>query len=136
MEISNKHVVVIFAIGVALLVIAFWAGLTVGGRTTASDPAPALTTAAAPRPTPIEPQQARYVVVVGTFGTEETASEMTRDLRRKYLLSAYTQKPDLAGGERLFRVLIGPYDKRENAEQVQNELLAEGRRGVTIQKAN
>lgn len=135
MEISNKQVVLIFVVGIALLLIAFWAGLTVGSRTTASEPAAA---PAGPlsRPSPVEPDQARYVVVVGTFGTEERASEMARDLRRKYLLSAYTQKPDLANGERLFRVLIGPYDKRENAEQVQSELLGEGRRGVTIQKAN
>lgn len=133
MDITNKQVMAIFAAGVAVLFIAFWAGLSISRRTTASEPVPVPAISAQPQ-TPSQPDQVKHMVVVGTFGTEEKASEIARELRRTYL-SAHAQKPNTAAGERLFRVLIGPYDKRESAEQVQNELLGEGRKGVTVQTA-
>jgi cell division septation protein DedD len=52
------------------------------------------------------------------------------DLRRKYP-SAYTQQPP-GGDDTLYRVYIGPYPKREDAETVQNELSSDGRKGVMI----
>ncbi|HKV38125.1 MAG TPA: SPOR domain-containing protein, partial [Blastocatellia bacterium] len=71
----------------------------------------------------------RYVVTVAAFGTSQEANQLTSELRRKYL-STYTQEP--SGSDTLYRVNIGPYDKREAAEQVQQELVAEGRKGIMI----
>src|SRR5215467_14289341 len=152
---SNKQVIAIFFTGVCLLVIAFWAGMTISrhGRTVQSEPnvaskgagtgAPATAGGqdraggqSRPSPAAQDDQNARFIVHVATFGTAEQADRLTRELRRKYL-SADTQQPTQSG-DTLYRVNIGPYKSRADAEQVARELQGEGRKGIMVlpQSAN
>ena len=144
---TNKQVIAIFIIGVGLLLGAFWAGLYVvkqdstananqsrsanqnsraaSGGNQNSQPASNGNT---------QSQQggsdARYIVQVGSsFGTVEKANELTSQLRHKYP-SAHTQNP--TGTDTLYRVRIGPYNSREDAQQVANELASQGFKGVMI----
>ena len=133
---SNKQVTAIFVVGVALLLGAFWAGLKVvrqdsGTEAPAkSEPAQKAQGGAPPgaQSSPVS-GEARYIVRVAAFGTAEQANQLASDLRRKYI-SAHTQTP--SGDDTLFRVNIGPYNRREDAQQVANELAGEGRKGVMI----
>jgi cell division septation protein DedD len=140
---SNKQVVAIFVIGIALLLGAFWAGLYVikqdaapnanatvsggqGGQLGKQAPANANSHAS--------DQQANadtsYVVRVGgSFGTETEANRYMMDIRRKYP-SAYIQGP--SDKDPLYRVHIGPYKTREDASLVANELSSQGLKGVMI----
>ena len=143
---SNKQVIAIFIIGVGLLLGAFWAGLYVvkqdgGGSSNANRPANQNAQnqnaqTAKPAPSNLTPQppqassDARYIVQVGaSFGTAEKANELTSQLRKKYP-SAHTQNP--TGTDTLYRVRIGPYNNREDAQQVANELASQGFKGVMI----
>jgi len=145
---NNKNVVAIFIIGVALLLVAFWAGLNV----IRDNRSASATQTARPGASPQAGQQGRsqaqgstdssqargqettgatrYLVLVAAFGTDTKANQLTMELRRKYP-SAYTQQPP-GGEDTLYRVFIGPYPKREDAETVANELGSEGRKGVMI----
>jgi cell division protein FtsN len=144
---SNKQVIAIFFAGVLLLVISFWVGLSIKRHSTAA--APVANTASkgvpatgsnaqarnsdqqSPAPATAEDDQnARFIVHVATFGTAEQADRLTRELRRKYL-SADTQQP-AQSGDTLYRVNIGPYKSRADAEQVARELQGEGRKGVMV----
>jgi cell division protein FtsN len=147
---SNKQVIAVFIIGIGLLLGAFWAGLHVVRQDTASNanhnqvanqnsqgnsagnPAPA--NKPAPSNTNTQQQQAtddaRYIVQVGSsFGTADKANELTAQLSKKYP-SAHTQNP--TGSDTLYRVRIGPYNSREDAQQVANELASQGFKGVMI----
>ncbi len=136
---SNKQVIAIFIIGVALLLAAFWAGLHVVKQDSAantnqnapSNQKPTGKSASnANSQTQQESSEARYVVQVGaSFGTIEKANELTAQLRRKYP-SAHTLNP--TGSDTLYRVRIGPYNSRQDAEQVANELATQGFKGVMI----
>jgi hypothetical protein len=144
-DMTNKQVVAIFIIGIALLLGAFWAGLHVvrqdtapnvnqssaGNQTPQSQPPQAV--ARPPAATPASPpgsSDARYVVQVGSsFGTPEKANELTAQLKKKYA-SAYTQNP--TAPDTLYRVRIGPYNSREDAQQVATELSSQGFKGVMI----
>lgn len=146
---SNRQVTAIFIVGVALLLGAFWAGLKVvkqdstRGVKQASAPAANAQAGASPgSPSPgsqppasqaPSPQadsgEARYMVRVAAFGTAEQANQLALELRRKYI-SAHTQTP--SGEDTLFRVNIGPYNRREDAQQVASQLAGEGRKGVMI----
>ncbi|HYM00546.1 MAG TPA: SPOR domain-containing protein [Blastocatellia bacterium] len=142
---SNKQVVGIFVAGILVLLGIFWAGLTVSkdhGSERSSPQASQRRTEnakpAAPRPSPaatsVDPNT-RYVVRVASFGTSQDANQLMQDLRTKYL-SAYTQDPERGGKDTLYHVNIGPYDSREAADQVAQELAAEGRKGVTVLEQN
>jgi len=145
---SNKQVIAIFIIGVGLLLGAFWAGLYVVKQDTAANAnqsraanqnaqnqnsqaarsTPPNLTTQPPQPQPSS--DTRYVVQVGaSFGTAEKASELTAQLKKKYA-SAYTQNP--TGTDTLYRVRIGPYQSREDAQQVATELSGQGFKGVMI----
>jgi cell division septation protein DedD len=145
---SNKQVIAIFIIGVGLLLGAFWAGLYVVKQDTTanannnsianqnSQGVGSVSQTSPPRPPTAnanaQPQQAssdaRYIVQVGaSFGTAEKANELTIQLRKKYP-SAHTQNP--TGADTLYRVRIGPYNSREDAQQVVNELTSQGFKGV------
>jgi len=72
----------------------------------------------------------RYVVQVGSsFESLEKANDLTTKLRITYP-SAHTQYP--RGDDTFYRVRIGPYDVREDARQVANELTGQGFAGVMI----
>lgn len=146
---SNRQVIAIFIIGVGLLLGAFWAGLYVvkqdttgnatqshqanqnsqnssssGNQTTAAKPPSANANTQPQQPS----SDARYIVQVGaSFGTAEKANELTAQLRKKYP-SAHTQNP--TGTDTLYRVRIGPYSSREDAQLVVNELSSQGFKGV------
>ena len=87
---------------------------------------------AKPRQTPVQQvsSDTRYIVQIGSsFETAEEANELTSKLRPKYP-SAQTENP--GGSEALYRVRIGPYASREDAQQVANELAGQGYLGVMI----
>jgi cell division protein FtsN len=146
---SNKHVIAIFVIGIGLLLGAFWAGLyvvkqdasanpsqsQVTSQSAASNPGTAAAAKAVPanantQPQPPSSSDTRYIVQVGaSFGTVDKANELTAQLKKKYL-GAHTQNP--TGGDTLYRVRIGPYDRRDDAQQVANELSSQGFKGVMI----
>ena len=146
---SNKQVIAVFIIGVVLLLGAFWAGLYVvkqdssptasqnrAGNQNSRNASPANQNSAGQASAntntqpPLAPGDARYIVQVGSsFGTVEKANELTTQLRHKYP-SAHTQNP--TGTDTLYRVRIGPYNNREDAQQVANELASQGFKGVMI----
>ena len=139
---TNKQVIAVFVAGVALLLAAFWAGLSVIKQDATSDASTANQNAkagpanqsagnAATPNTREQPaaESARYVVFVAAFGTLDKAKQLESDLRRKYL-AAHVKTP--AGNqETLFRVNIGPYDKQD-ADKVATELATEGRKGIMV----
>jgi cell division septation protein DedD len=144
---SNKQVVAIFIIGIALLLAAFWAGLVIvkqdapasanqsssagvnqnaaGGQVGKAANA-SLTTRTVNQPATDE--NAQYVVLIGTFGTLEQAKQLETDMRRDYI-ATHVQMP--SSGDTLYRVVIGPYKKRD-AEQVAADL-SNKRKGIMIQ---
>lgn len=142
---SNKQVIAIFIIGVGLLLGAFWAGLYVvkqdttnsnqgrANQNSLAQNSQAAAKSAVSNLTSQPPQastDARYIVQVGaSFGTIEKANELTAQLRKKYP-SAHTQAP--TGSDTLYRVRIGPYNSREDAQQVAGELSSQGFKGVMI----
>ena len=138
---TNKQVIAIFIAGVALLLGAFWGGLSVIKRDATTDASTANQNAKAaspnqraaaatsnPREQPAA-EVARYVVFVAAFGTLEKARQLESDLRRKYL-AAHVKTPN-GNQETLFRVNIGPYDKQD-ADKVATELASEGRKGIMV----
>ena len=150
---SNKQVIAIFFTGVLMLVVAFWVGLSIKRHSVASSTPPAASKSGQPAAstssnaqsrnaepqsssssTAQDDQNARFIVHVATFGTAEQADQLTRELRRKYL-SADTQQPTQSG-DTLYRVNIGPYKSRADAEQVARELQGEGRKGVMVLPQN
>jgi cell division septation protein DedD len=146
---TNKQAITTFAIGVGFLLAAFWAGMTVARNSRISTASPGVAkTAGAPvspsradgrsdnSPGTITPTSSQpgagdsYIVRVAAFGTQDLADKLAFDLRHKYL-SAHTEEPG-AGDDSLYRVDIGPYEKREEAEQVARELAVDGRKGIMI----
>src|SRR5258708_4872186 len=112
MSMSNKQVVAIFVIGIALLFAAFWIGLFIvkpdlpasansNATVAANQNAKGSTVKAAPNtPTsgsaatagvsgfttapPAASDDTRYVVLIGTFGTLEQAKQLVTEMRRDY----------------------------------------------------
>jgi cell division septation protein DedD len=140
---SNKQVIAIFMLGVALLLGAFWAGLYVVKQNavtaTSQDGAAnqnaqsgqmgkqvSANASTQPREQPLS-DNARYVVFVAAYGTLDKAKQLESELRKKYL-AAHVQMP--GGQDGLYRVNIGPYDKRD-ADKVAGELSNE-RKGIMI----
>jgi len=97
MAMSNKQVIAIFILGIALLLVAFWAGLNIIKQDSSASINQANTVAAKP--------QIEYP-------------------------SAHTQNP--SGEDTLYRIYIGPYTKRQDAQQVANELTSSGYKNVMI----
>ncbi|HLG14712.1 MAG TPA: SPOR domain-containing protein [Blastocatellia bacterium] len=144
---SNKQVVAIFVVGTGLLLAVFWMGLSVVKQSNGASASPAVGAApgdaAGPGPdqgsAAVEPPQTTsgnslYVVQAGIFGTAEQANQFTTELKRKFR-AAYTQSPEPGGQDKLYRVNIGPYDKRD-ADQVASELSGLGYKGIMILPAS
>lgn len=135
---SNKQVIALFVVCVALLLAGFGAGLYVikqGSTVNASQgaaagpPGRAAQSPAQPAAQEQAGPNARFFVVVGDpFGTQDAASELVRSLREKKYLSAHAQRDESAQ----LRVRIGPYNTRGDAEQVAAELSNEGHKRVMI----
>ena len=143
---SNKNVIAIFVVGLALLLGAFWAGLYVvrqdapkpAAAPAASQAAPAQTIPAQPTSAQQQPAQdasqtspdAKFVVQVYSFGTGEKANELVAQLRKQRFFSAYAQGP--TADDPLYRVRIGPFNDRDQAQQAANQLAGQGFKGVMI----
>ena len=145
---SNKQVVAIFIIGIALLLAAFWAGLVIvkqdAPASANQSPGAAVNQNAAlaqagkaaananlvtrPPNQPATDESARYVVLIGKYGTLDQAKQIQAEIRRDYI-AAYVQMP--SGGDTLYAVAIGPYSRKE-AEQVAADL-SNKRKGIMIQ---
>ncbi|MFL6213687.1 MAG: SPOR domain-containing protein [Blastocatellia bacterium] len=143
---SNKQVVAIFILGIALLLAAFWAGLFIvkqdapAGASHSSNAAPSANAAGAQaakptvnanlttQPVSATNEEARYMVLIGKYGTLDQAKQIQAEIRRDYL-AAFVQMP--SGDNTLYTVAIGPYSKRE-ADQVAADL-SNKRRGIMIQ---
>lgn len=126
MEITNKQVIAAFFAGVLLLAAVFWAGVSVMRRQPPAPASEADTSAAAAKE---EETAARYVVRVAAFGTLEEATRLRDELRRRYP-SAEVQRPK--GDDAVHRVTIGPYNSRDDARKVMNELAGEGFKGLSV----
>src|SRR4029434_7818484 len=76
----------------------------------------------------------RYYVQLGSsFDTAAKANALTNKLRVTYP-TVHTHFP--SGDETQYRVRIGPFNTREDARQVANELTGEGFPGVTVLPLN
>jgi cell division septation protein DedD len=142
---SNKNVLAVFVVGLALLLAAFWAGLYLVGqqpKPVPSGPASIAGAADARSTQPVSTHASsgdlqsdpgspdtRYIVQVSAYGTAEKANELVARLKKKYL-AAYTQSP--SEGEQVYRVCIGLFTAREQAQQIATELTGEGFKGVMI----
>jgi len=85
-----------------------------------------------PRARQASGQQAsgRYIVQVGSsLERADRANELTRKLRLTYP-NAYTQSPGV--DETVYRVFVGPFNTREEARQVSNDLTGQGFAGVMV----
>jgi cell division septation protein DedD len=143
---SNKQVVAIFILGIALLLAAFWAGLVIvkqdapAGANHSSNAVPTANAAGAQaakptvngnlttQPPSAASEEARYMVLIGKYGTLDQAKQIQTEIRRDYL-AAFVQMP--SGENTLYTVAIGPYSKKE-ADQVAADL-SNKRRGIMIQ---
>jgi cell division septation protein DedD len=148
---SNKQVVAIFVLGIVMMFVAFWAGLSViqGNIVSSSNQATVKNANTPPPQKPVEPPkqtetavtdssvettpQTLYLVRVAAFGTQQKAEELKDELKKNFL-SAYVQMPD--GAETLYNVNLGPFGKREEAQQVANTLSIEGRKILGIFQVN
>jgi cell division septation protein DedD len=147
---SNKQVIAIFVLGIVMMFVAFWAGLSViqgnivsssnqatvkSANTTPQKPVePPKQPEAAVNDAPAEtPPQTFYLVRVAAFGTQQKAEELKDELRKSFL-SAHVQMPE--GAETLYNVNLGPFGKREEAQQVANTLSIEGKKILGIFQVN
>jgi len=144
---SNKNVITVFVIGLALLLAAFWVGLYVVRQEQPSKPVTATpivspqpnSNATAPGSSAVEAQvqgatqsspDSKFIVQVYSYGTAEKANELAGELRKRIFKSAYVQTP--TADDPLYRVRIGPFNDLEQARQVQSQLSGQGYKGVMI----
>lgn len=143
---TNKQAITTFVFGVGFMLAAFWFGMTIAKNSVSSaansPSSGAGVSGGGQRKEPASVGQSqsaanadsgsanRYIVRVAAFGTQNDADKFAMDLRRKYL-SAHTQPP-ASNDDSLYRVDIGPYEKREEADAVARELGVEGHKGVII----
>jgi cell division septation protein DedD len=137
-KVNNKQAIAVFVLGIALLLAAFWAGLNVVKQDTIPVTQPdkegrPADSSQRPNAASLQPEQnppgSGYILQVAVFGTSEKAAELVAELRRKYK-SAHTLNP--TGEDTMYRVRIGPYTTRDEADQVGGELAAQGMKGVMI----
>jgi len=134
-SLTNKQVVAIYITGLALLLGAFWGGMSLlshsgapartGSQSQSHRPAQNGSQSAA-QPAPGENQ---YIVFVAAFGTLARAKQMESELHEQKYLAAHVKNP--VGEDTLYRINIGPYSKTD-ADQVASELSQKGYRGVMI----
>jgi cell division septation protein DedD len=145
---SNKQVVAIFFAGLLMLLIAFGAGLSIiknsltndakpdEPKTTKPQPKPEATTQSTITPTDSNVQSAetpvamKYTIKFQVYGTKEAAERARAELRSKNYWSAYIQEP--TGQDTLYQVNIGPYDSRDEAQKIINELSTQGYKGLMV----
>lgn len=148
---SNKQVIAIFVLGLGMMFVAFWAGLSViQGNIVSSSNQATVKSANPPPQKSVEasrqaeaagadssaetPPQTLYLVRVAAFGTQQKAEELKDELRKSSFISAHVQEPQ--GAETLYNVNLGPFEKREDAQQVANTLSIEGKKILGIFQVN
>ena len=133
---SNKQVVFIFILGVLMMFVAFWAGLSVIKSSLApsenqseNKPSPQKQSASLLNP-PVTPPassesdnetptaETRYVIHVAACGTSAEAEKYELELKRAGYLSAYVKQ----ASDGLYHVDIGIYKERQDAQRAANEL--------------
>jgi cell division septation protein DedD len=149
-QMSNKQVITIFVLGIVMMFVAFWAGLSVmkGSIVSSSNQATVKNTSTPPQKPAEASKQAEaavaspqvettpptgYLVRVAAFGTQQKAEELKNELRKSFL-SAHVQMPE--GTETLYNVNLGPFERREVAQQVANDLSMEGKKILGIFQVN
>lgn len=158
---SNRQVIAVFVAGIVMMLAAFWAGLNIikgsavestiassnsstngsnkAGAAPVSKPAPSPQAAESSRAqasqeaNPAPNDDPKYVVFASAHGTLEKAQEEVEKLKAQRYISAHVKMPDEENS--LYRVFIGHFKLREDAQQVANELASEGRKGVMIFQA-
>lgn len=132
---SNRQVIAIFITGLALLLGAFWAGMSllspkkvVAPTSPQSQSQPHTQPPSQPEAKP-QPGETQYIVFVAAFGTMARAKQMEAELHTRKYLAAHVKSP--TDQDTLYRVNIGPYSKAD-ADRVASELSTEGYRGVMI----
>lgn len=67
-----------------------------------------------------------YVISHSAYSTEETAKQIKSKMTQKGFKSGYFYIPDLQpGGKPLFKVFVGPFNSREDAEKILNSVKKE-----------
>jgi cell division septation protein DedD len=150
---SNKHVIIIFVLGIVMMFVAFWAGLSViqGNIVSSANQATVKNANTPPAQKPVEspkqqeaavpdssvettPQTLYLVRMAAAFATQQKAEELKDELRKGGFLSAHVQLPE--GSETLYNVNLGPFRTREEAQQAANTLSIEGRKIAGIFEIN
>lgn len=150
---SNKHVIIIFVLGIVMMFVAFWAGLSViqGNIVSSANQAPVKNANTLPAQKPVEqpkqrettvpdssvettPQTLYIVRVAAAFATQQKAEELKDELRKGGFLSAHVQMPE--GPDTLYQVNLGPFAKREEAQEAANSLSIEGKKILGIFEVN
>jgi cell division septation protein DedD len=131
---SNRQVVAIFITGLALLLGAFWAGMSLLSPAKVTAPTNSHNQAHAPAQTPAQPEakppatETQYIVFVAAFGTLASAKQMEAQLHADKYLAAHVKSP--SNQDTLYRVNVGPYSKAD-ADTVASQLSTKYR-GVMI----
>jgi cell division septation protein DedD len=133
---SNKQVVLIFIIGVLMMFVVFWAGLSViknsiapiENQTENKTPAQKQTAnllnntinpaASAETDNESPTPETRYLIHVAACGTAAEAEKYELELKRAGYLSAYVKQAN----DGLYHVDIGIYKERQDAQRAANEL--------------
>jgi cell division septation protein DedD len=138
-DMNNKQVIALFIVGLALLLAAFWAGLTVikdqanptkpgAAKDSETSDRDAKAAPAARQPEQPASDETKFIVSVAEFGTLTQAKQLEADLKaRKY----FSARVETSSQDTLYHVTIGPHDKPD-ADRIANELSGEGRKGVMI----
>lgn len=131
---SNRQVIAIFITGLALLLGAFWAGMSLLSPAKVTAPTNSQNQAQPPAPAQAQHEvkpagEPQYIVFVAAFGTLASAKQMESKLHTQKYLAAHVKSP--TDQDTLYRVNVGPYNKAD-ADRVASELSIEGYRGVMI----
>jgi len=81
-----------------------------------------------------EKKSGKYAVQVAALATKEKIDEVQAKLKEAGFQS-YTQKVATDSGERT-RIRVGPFDNKEEAEQMRNKLIKSGMNGTLVPSGN
>jgi cell division protein FtsN len=143
---SNKQVIAVFIAGLLMMLLAFGAGLSViksslspgaaqpemkntkkADSTSPMAAKPAIETS----PNAETSGATKYIIKFNkAYATREAAQRDRAELLSKNYMSAYIQEP--TGPDTLYYVNVGPYESRDEAQKIVNELSSQGYKGMMI----
>jgi DedD protein len=94
---------------------------------------PEPTTMTKPATAPVASPDGAFVVQVASFRTWEDAGKLANRLK-KYKMTTYVESADLGEKGVWYRVLAGPYDSRESADQAVGLMKEEERLSALVRK--